>query len=73
MKLKGLLAYMDCVPVEVTDGENRDEALLNMEVKLRVKYTSGTYNQIVEPEKITMETIPGDRKPSIVINTSRAG
>lgn len=73
MKLKDLLTYMDCVPVEVTDGENRDEALLNMEVKLRVKYTSGNYNQIVEPEKITMETIPGELKPAIVLNTSRAG
>ena len=73
MKLKNLLAYMDCIPVEVVGGESSDEALLNMEVKLRVKYASGNYNQVVEPEKITVETIPGDLKPSIVINTSRAG
>lgn len=73
MKLRDMLSYMDRVPVTPEEGQSHDEALLDMEVKLRVCYASGNYNQIVEPEKITVEVITGDRKPSIVINTSRAG
>lgn len=73
MKLRKLLNYLDCVPVEPKEGQTRDEALLDMDVKLRVCYASGQYNQITDLDNVTVEKLPRDNEKTIIINTEKCG
>lgn len=73
MKLRELLNYLDHVPVEPKEGQTRDEALLNMDIKLRVCYASGQYNQITDLNGVTVERLPFDNERTIIINTGECG
>lgn len=73
MKLKELLNYVDCVPVDPEEGQTHDDALLNMDIHLRVRYASGQYNQITDICNITVENLPGSSVKAIILNTERCG
>lgn len=73
MKLKELLNYIDCVPVDPEEVQTHIDALLNMDIHLRVRYARGQYNQITDICNITVENLPGSSVRAIILNTERCG
>lgn len=72
MTVGELVEYLECVPVETSEQcPDPDEALRNMKIMLRVPSSSGQFNQIVNPVKLQVETLPQHPDKKIIIIDTR--
>lgn len=71
MTVRELITYLECVPVDVKEGQTSEEALLDMEIKLRVPSSSGQYSEIIDPARVTKEKMSHREKEVIVITTGK--
>jgi hypothetical protein len=69
MTVKQLINYLECIPVEVKEGQTPEDALLEMEVKIRVLSSAGNYSTITKPMRVEKEKLAHKDKDVIIINT----
>lgn len=70
MTVKEFITRMECIVVPTLPGQSQEDALLNMELKIRIPNSSGQVSTITSPAGLSLEKVTHREKEVIVVTTN---